>query len=113
MKYINSILTIQDIQNLEEEYGQYAKITADIEGDQLVIGCILHADGEEILLQNGAKQDSIWGGGINFGTKIIDTTAVLNLRPRLANTSIEILDPERREKFMRIVKKLLSAIWEN
>jgi hypothetical protein len=77
----------------------------------MIAGGELHADGEKLLLSRGSKQDSIWGGGINLEDRLIDTAAVLNLRPRLNNDNLEILDPERREKFIKIVKEFFKEIW--
>lgn len=108
MKLVTSPLNKNDIAELKRECGSYLKITADLEKEQLVIGCEL---GEKILLQNGSGQDNIWGGGINLETKEIDTTAVLNIRPGLDNSGMEILDPERREKFVRIVKNIFRELW--
>lgn len=106
MKYINSVLSVEEVEDLRKEYGDYVKITVDLENGQLVAGCELHADGEKILLENGAKQDNIWGGGVNFITKEIDTMAVLNLRPNLNNNSLEIIDSERRNRFLAIAQKI-------
>jgi len=112
MEYINTIVLEDKTKDWQKEYGDYTKITLDINKEVLMIGCELHADGEAILLEKGSNQNDIWGGGINFTTKEIDTTAVLNLKPRLSNNSLEILDPEKREKFITVVKKLLAALWE-
>lgn len=105
-------LTKNQLTKIKEEYGIYAKITADIEIGKIVVGCELHADGEDLLLKEGSKQTNIWGGGINFLTKAVDTTAVLNIRPGLNNDSLEILDPSRREKFISLVKTFFEEIWE-
>ena len=43
--------------------------------------------------------------------EIIDTTAVLNLRPRMKNDGMEILDPARRETFLDIVRKYFVKLW--
>jgi hypothetical protein len=112
MKYIESPLTKKEIGDLSQEYGDYVKITADIDRGNLVAGCPLHADGEKILLKNGSKQESIWGGGLNFAGKEIDCSAVLNLRPDQNNSSMEILDPDRREKFISTVKNTFKILWE-
>jgi len=77
----------------------------------IVAGQKLHADAEKILLDKGAKQDSIWGGGINLMDKIIDTTAVMNIRPNLNNDNMEILDSKKREKFVGIVKDKFYYLW--
>lgn len=112
MDLIKATLDIKAINNLKNKYGNYLKISADIARQILVAGCELHADGEKILLEKGSKQDDIWGGGVNLTSKEIDATAVLNLRPRLNNTSLEILDPDRRKKFIDIVRKIFAVLWD-
>jgi hypothetical protein len=111
MKYISQTLSQEKIDEIKTEFGGYIKVTVDIAKEELVAGGELHADGENILLENGSRQDDIWGGGINFKTKEIDSTAVLNLRPRLQNNSLEILDSKTREKFISVVKKIFTALW--
>lgn len=111
MKFIDKALTSQEIKDLQNKYGNYLKLTVDIEKEWLIAGGELHADGEEILLEKGSRQDDIWGGGLNLGKKQIDTIAVLNIRPRLNNDNLEILDSVRREKFIKIVKKYFRKLW--
>ena len=111
MELITKPLSRIQIAKFRKKYGDYLKLTVDIEKENLVLGEELHADGEKILLENDSQQTNIWGGGINLKDKIIDTTAVLNLRPNLNNDSMEILDSERRVKFIRIVKKYFAELW--
>lgn len=113
MKLVEISLSKDELSEIMKEYGSYIKVTVDIKKEILVLGCELHADGEEILLKKGSKQNNIWGGGIDMHAKIIDVTAVLNLRPRLNNDSMELLDPEKREKFTSTVKKLFQVLWQN
>jgi hypothetical protein len=112
MKYIKSPLSLKEISSFNQEYGDYIKITADIDRGDLVVGCPLHVDGEKILLKKGSRQELIWGGGLNFAGKEIDCSAVLNLRASQGNPSMEILDPERREKFINTVKNIFKALWD-
>jgi hypothetical protein len=112
MKYIAKSLSRKEIVSLNQEYGDYIKITANIDRGDLVAGCPLHADGEKILLEKGSRQESVWGGGLNFAGKEVDCSAVLNLRASQANPSMEILDPERRDKFINTVKDIFKALWE-
>lgn len=112
MKYVDVPLKKNEIVQIKKKYGTYVKVTTDIEKGNLVYGCILHADGEEILLKNKSRQDDIWDGGINMVDKIIDCTAVLNIRPKLENNSLEILNYDRRKKFIKIVKKIFKVLWQ-
>lgn len=111
MKFISSKLSKVEVGKVKDVYGGYVKLTIDLENEWIVVGTELHADGEKILLEKGSKQDNVWGGGINLEDKMIDTTAVLNLRPKLGNDSMEILDAERRKKFVSIVKGFFAKLW--
>lgn len=111
MKFFDQPLVPGEIENLKKIFGDYLKLTIDIERKKLIAGGELHADGEKLLLEKGSRQDDIWGGGINLLNKQIDTTAVLNLRPRLNNDNLEILDSERRKKFIEIVKEFFKELW--
>jgi len=111
MKFFDRPLSPDEIKKLQDQWGDYLKVTVDIKNNWVIAGGELHADGEQLLLSKGSQQDHIWGGGINFQDKLIDTTAVLNLRPRLKNDNLEILDPDRREKFIGIVKSYFKQLW--
>lgn len=111
MELINQPRTLKQIRELKYKYGIHLKLTADLENEWLVGGCELHADGEKLLLESGSKQINIWGGGIDLINKEVDTTAVLNYRPKLNNKSMEILDPEIRNKFILIVKNIFAVLW--
>lgn len=112
MKYFDTPLSKEDIDLVHQTYGEYVKITADLENKRIVVGCELHADGEKILLEKGGRDDNIWGGGIDFVIKDVTTTAMLNLRPRLDNDSMEILDPKRRGVFLELVKNYFNKLWQ-
>ena len=79
MDLIDKKLLKSEILNLRNEYGDYVKLTVDIENEWVIVGGELHADGEKVLLANGSKQDDIWGGGINFVDKLIDMGAQIIL----------------------------------
>lgn len=96
--------TLEEVQKLTEEFHDYIKLTADIEKEILYGGSRLHADAEKILLENGSSQNNIWGGGIDLVNKIIECSAVANIRST-DNPSEEILNPEIRQKFIKIIKQ--------
>ncbi len=111
MKLIDKKLSSSAIRDIKKEFGSYIKLTIDLDNEWVIAGCELHADGERMLLNKGSSQNTIWGGGIDLTDKIIDTTAVLNLRPKLGNDSMEILDLKRREKFVKMVRKYFKVLW--
>jgi len=110
MEFIDKPLTKEEILKIQKNYGDYVKLTVDIKKEWVIAGGELHADGEEVLLERGSQQNNIWGGGIDLMSKQIDTTAVLNIRPRVDNSNLEILDSARRKKFIEIVKKYFDKL---
>ena len=102
---IKNKINLSDLQKAKEDYGDYVKITLDVDLELLTIGGQWHADGEKLLINNGSKQENIWGGGINLVNNQVETFALINLRPKQNNNSQEILDPETRERFIKIVKE--------
>ncbi len=103
-------LTAPDLKKARKYYGDYIKITADIKKGIVAIGGEYHADAEQLLIQEfGSSQRNIWGGGYNLQSRLFETNAIINLRPR-TNTSLEILDSDVRKTFLKVVKNKLIHI---
>ncbi|MDD4785272.1 MAG: DUF5674 family protein, partial [Candidatus Shapirobacteria bacterium] len=101
---IDNSPTSEELEKLKEEFGEYIKLVADVDKGILYGGSRLHADIEKILINSGSLQKNIWGGGIDLISKIIECSAVANIRPE-SNPSTEILNPIIREKFIKLIKK--------
>lgn len=96
-----------EFQKAKRDYGCYIKITADLKSGIVALGGEYHADAEKLLLEQGSKQENIWGGGINLENGQLETNAIINLRPG-GNESPEILDAEKRKVFLSLAKKILE-----
>lgn len=99
--------TKSEIEELAKHFKGYIKVVADIDRQILAGGSDRHADDEKALLEDGSKQENLWGGGLDLETKEIDYNSVINLRPNQDNPSRDIMSKQIRNKFDRIVKKLL------
>lgn len=97
----------EEIKKMSEEYGDYIKVVVDIEKAILAGGGERHFDAEQLLLDEGSKQENLWGGGFDLKTKEVDFNSMINLRPSEENPSREILSVPIREKFTQIVRELL------
>lgn len=96
----------EEITMLTKEYPKYIKLSADIAKQILYGGSRLHFECEQKLIENeNSKNENIWSGGINLITKKIEYTAVANIKPSANNASLEILDPQNRKIFKKIVQK--------
>ncbi len=101
---LSKIPTNDEFKRAGEEFGDYVKFNLDLESDLFTIGGKLHADGEKLLLENGSKQENIWGGGYDLMTGEFDCNSIINTRP--GNPSQEILNPATREKFFKLCPKI-------
>lgn len=103
--------TSGEIKKLREQFDSYIKTVIDIEKRICSAGCDRHFESEKILLDQGLKQENIWGGGIDLETKTIDSNSFINIRPTQANTSNEIQDPSIRKSFEEITKYFFEDIY--
>ena len=99
--------TKEEIKKMSYEFGSYIKVVVDIEKEVLAGGAGMHYDEEQVLLEYGCKQESLWGGGIDLDTGLIDYNSMINMRPNQDNRSRDIQSEERRQKFKAVVEKLI------
>ena len=101
--------TAEQIEQMAETYvGLMIKLAVDVEQEILAGGGELHADCEQILLENGSQQENVWGADWYPEVKRVGFESLINIRPRQQNRSMEIKDPILREKIEMIVKNLLE-----
>lgn len=100
----------EETQKLTEEFETYIKTVVDIEKKVCSAGANLHLENEQELLKQGSNQKDIWGGGIDLETKMIDFNSMINLRPQDINTSNEIQDPAKRQRFEDLMKYFFKEI---
>lgn len=98
----------EDIEKAKEEFGNYIKAVVDIEKRVIAIGSRFHADAEKILIEDGSIQQNLWGGGFDPITGKIDFQAIINIRPKQNNDSMEILDQNIRKMFESIAEDFLK-----
>ena len=67
----------------------------------------IHADCEAVLINNGSKQEKIWGADWIPSTKEIRYEALINIRPKDNNPSMTVLDPDIRARIKEIVERLM------
>ncbi|MFH0764251.1 MAG: DUF5674 family protein [Candidatus Omnitrophota bacterium] len=95
------------LKKVAEDLNGYVKVVVDVRRKILSAGGTMHVDGERLLLEDGGKQSDLWGGGIDLETNSIDFDSLINLRPRQANTSREVLNQDIRKQMETIIHSLL------
>ncbi len=111
MKLVEKTIELQELQKMSDQmFGGLVKAVVDIKREIMVVDASMHADEEEYLLNNGSKQDDLWGVNIYPELKddnFIEFDSMINVRPRLNNFSREIEDIELRKKIIEVVNKLV------
>jgi len=87
------------------------KAVVDVEKGVMVVDGDLHADEEALLLNEGSKNENLWG--INLYPELnneewIEFDSMINLRPAHNNRTRGVDDPAVREEIVTIVNKLVK-----
>lgn len=101
--------TSQQISVMLAEHQFHIKLAIDIDRLILAGGGEMHFDCEQMLLNDGSRQENIWGAGFMPQTKKITYDSLISIRSR-QNRSMEILDSVIREQIDYIIHELLGNI---
>lgn len=90
-------------------FGDMVKAVVDVQREAMAIDGELHSDEEALLLENGSRQQDLWG--INLypevdGPDWVEYDSMINLRPSQGNRSRGVDDTALRERIAGIVAKL-------
>jgi hypothetical protein len=107
LQILRTKATKKQIDKSAEDLQGYIKIVVDIDRKILCAGGERQVDGEQMLLADGSRQSTLWGGGFDTETKETDYNSMINLRPADNNPSREILSESIRKQFDTIVSSVL------
>ncbi len=106
---IRSRASRDQIREMLEELETYIKLAVDIQRDILAGGGEYHADCEEVLLEDGSRQEDTWGADWYPERREVEFGALINIRPQQGNRSMEIEDSKMRAKIEAVVRRLLEV----
>lgn len=111
MIILRAPLSIHDIrQHHHDFFDTMVKIVVDVERELVALNAEMHADLEQMLLEDGSEQKYLWGANIYFSRPHdLEFTSLINIRPAQGNKSMEVLDPSTRDVMLRIVKKYILS----
>jgi len=92
------------------QFGDFVKAVVDVEQGIMAIGADLHADEEAALLEQGSKQNDLWGVNIfpeKSGEELMVFNSMINIRPSQGNRSRGVESSDMREKIWAVVNKLV------
>jgi len=94
------------------QFGDMIKAVVDVERRVMAVGAELHADEEAALLDDGSRQEHLWG--INIypearGEEWIEFDSVINLRPSLGNRTRGVESESLRGAIRELVARLVEG----
>lgn len=107
MKIVTDISVAELEQMAAKMYGTLVKADVDVAKNIVIIDMEMHADGEARLLEDGSRQEDVWGINVHpgkYGTDdFIEFDSMINIRPRQRNPSRDVLDQSVRKKIRSII----------
>lgn len=110
MQIIRKKIKLEELTNCQCSFGDFTKAVVDVDKGIMAIGGELHADEERILLEDGSRQENLWGINIyqeDNGKYDIEFDSMINLRAWQNNKTRGVDDPEIREKIIKIAGELI------
>ena len=111
MQMVKGKITIADLNKMSKNmFDWLVKAVVDIKKEMLIVDAQMHADEEKELLEQGSKQEDLWGANLypnNTLEERIEYLSLINIRPQQNNRQMYISDKEIREKVKYIVYTLL------
>ena len=112
IKIITEKITKLELEELAKEfYVEMVKGGADIEKGIIALGGEWHIDANIVLMDDGSKQENLWGFNIYLNkekSEMLEYNSLINIRPKQGNKSMEIESEEIRNKIFEIVNKLVE-----
>ena len=96
----------------QKMYGNLIKGVVDVKKEIMVIYGKMHSDEEKLLLDNGSKQENLWGINI-YPNKYpeegwIEIDSIINLRPSQGNFSRTVEDKNLATRIVKIAEALIE-----
>ena len=111
MKQVGKI-SLSELRDMSQNmYGNLVKAVIDTQNRYLVIDAPMHVDEEQYLLENGSKQQDLWGINLHpakFGTPdFVEFDSMINIRPRANNMSRSVEDTAIQQTLRGIVAEVV------
>ena len=100
--------TAEQVSEMLQALQTYIKLAVDIERHVVAGGGTMHADSETALLQDGSRQEDIWGADWDPLAQEVYFEALINIRPRQNNRTMIIQDPEIRQRVESLVRWMFA-----
>ena len=112
IKIIDKKITEIELREIAKDfYTDMIKGVVDIDQGILVMGGEYHMDANMVIIENGSKQQNIWGFNWYFdrtGDERIEYISLINIRPAQGNRTMEVQDASLCNAMKIVIFKHLS-----
>ena len=113
MRLLNQPIILPELDKMaKSRFGNLVKAVVDLEKKLMVVDAEMHADEEQLLLQQGSSQSSLWGINLypdKFGTAdFVEFDSMINLRPRQNNLTRGVADEKIRQQILAVVEQWIK-----
>ena len=109
IKVVKSEISLAEIMETAREfYGTMIKGVVDVQNEILVLGGEYHMDANMVLIEQGSKQQNVWGFNLILdkeGEYHIEYVSLINIRPAQGNREMELKDQNLRKRIKEIINK--------
>lgn len=109
---VSDSITLLELKSMaERQFGSMVKAVVDIEKNIMAVGGEMQADEEAHLIDEGCRQENLWGINIYPDQPMpdrIEFDSMINIRPYLENRSRSVENPETQKKIIEIVSMLIK-----
>ena len=113
MKIVAAPISLAELKTIARElFGDMVKAVVDIDKSIMAVGGELHADAEALLLEEGSKQQNLWGVNLYIDRprdSWIEFDSMINIRPSQNNRSRVVESAAIRGQIATIVNDLIRA----
>ena len=111
IKIVKNTISKEELKKIaENQFSDLVKTVVDVEKEIMAIGGELHADEEALLLEQGSKQENLWGINLRIDKaedEFIEFDSMINIRPSQNNKSRGVESLGIQRKIRDIVNKLV------
>ena len=113
IKIVKDSISKEELSDIaKNQFGDLVKAVVDTQKEIMAIGGELHADEEAFLLQNGSRQENLWGINLHFNKfndELIEFDSMINIRPSQSNRSRSVENPDVQRKIRDIQRESVNA----
>jgi hypothetical protein len=111
MEILTKKITAEHLKSMAEElFGNLVKAVVDVRLQRIAINAELHSDEESLLLENGSRQEDLWGINLypdyeKSNSEFVEFDSMINLRPSQGNRTRGVEDLRIRKQIVDVLQQ--------